>query len=71
MGASSRVLANAEITPDTGPSETSSRAVYASMPMEAPIAAPMMSMTGAVPPPTMREPRPQVMSVIVDIVWRR
>ena len=66
-GASSRVLALAEMKPVNGASPTSSRPLKPSMPSEVPAEIDSRIITPIVPPPTMSAPLPHAMS----LSWRR
>ncbi len=62
MGASSRVVAVEDTIPVAGSSPSRCSALYPSMATIAPADAPRTMITPAVPPPTTREPLPQVTS---------
>ena len=68
MGASSRVTPNAEMSPLSCPRDSRFNALNASIPIDAPIAAPSSNISGTTPPPMMIEPRPQVISVMALMV---
>ncbi len=62
-GASSRVLALAEMNPVSGARPTISRPLKPSMPIDVPAATDSRAMTPTVPPPTRIAPLPQAMSL--------